>query len=219
MKTLYKKLFEVQKEIKAIVKDESNPAFKGAKYFDINTLIAEVKPTLLKHGLLLLQPVEHLEGKRTISTIVVETETGEEMKTTTYLPDVTDAQKFGAAITYFRRYALTSLLLLEAEDDDGNSGKTETPKSASQAPAAQNVAPGSWQSFIMPFGKHKGKALGDLDAFEHEYLEWLSGQEIKNPGLAQAMSARKANQTPMTNADLVPADAPVEQINLEDIPF
>jgi len=36
------------------------------------------------------------------------------------LPEAPDAQKYGSAITYFRRYALQSLFLLEAEDDDGN---------------------------------------------------------------------------------------------------
>jgi hypothetical protein len=34
------------------------------------------------------------------------------------LPELADAQKAGSAITYFRRYALQSLLALEAEDDD-----------------------------------------------------------------------------------------------------
>ena len=48
------------------------------------------------------------------------------------LPEVTDAQKAGSAITYFRRYALQSLLALEAEDDDGNtaSSKSDTREKA-----------------------------------------------------------------------------------------
>ena len=37
------------------------------------------------------------------------------------LPTDLDAQKIGGAITFYRRYSLTSLLALEAEDDDGNS--------------------------------------------------------------------------------------------------
>ena len=32
-----------------------------------------------------------------------------------------DPQKMGSAITYYRRYALQSLFLLRAEDDDANS--------------------------------------------------------------------------------------------------
>ena len=36
------------------------------------------------------------------------------------LPTITDPQKLGSAITYFRRYTLQSLLALQAVDDDGN---------------------------------------------------------------------------------------------------
>ena len=36
------------------------------------------------------------------------------------LGDITDPQKLGGAITYYRRYTLQSLLGLQAEDDDGN---------------------------------------------------------------------------------------------------
>ena len=36
------------------------------------------------------------------------------------LPEISDPQKLGSAITYFRRYTLQSLLALQAEDDDGN---------------------------------------------------------------------------------------------------
>ena len=45
------------------------------------------------------------------------------------LPPLTDPQKIGSAITYYRRYTLQSLLGIQAEDDDANkaSGK-ETKK-------------------------------------------------------------------------------------------
>ena len=36
-----------------------------------------------------------------------------------------DAQKKGSEITYYRRYTLTSLLGLQAEDDDGKRCKTK----------------------------------------------------------------------------------------------
>ena len=34
--------------------------------------------------------------------------------------NITDPQKLGSAITYFRRYTLKSLLAIAEEDDDGN---------------------------------------------------------------------------------------------------
>ena len=40
------------------------------------------------------------------------------------LPDLQDPQKMGSAITYYRRYALQSLFLLQTQDDDGEGAKT-----------------------------------------------------------------------------------------------
>ena len=46
------------------------------------------------------------------------------------LPVIADPQKLGSCITYYRRYTLSSLLGLQAEDDDANSasGVTEEQK-------------------------------------------------------------------------------------------
>ena len=124
--SIYTKLLEVQKEIGAIKKDSTNPFFKS-KYFDINSLLEQVKPVLNKHGLVVLQGLTNIEGKLALSTKIagVDKETSCEWETICPLPEVADAQKAGSAITYFRRYALQSLLALEAEDDDANvaSGK------------------------------------------------------------------------------------------------
>lgn len=123
MKELAKKLLAVQKEMKAIVKDADNPFFKS-KYFDINGLIDALKPVLNAHGVVVLQPLTVMQdGSTGLTTIVIESESGEKIEHTIPLPVITDVQKMGAAITYFRRYALTSLFLLEAEDDDGNATK------------------------------------------------------------------------------------------------
>jgi hypothetical protein len=129
MKNLHAKLFKLQTRIKAIEKDSVNPHFRN-RYFDINTLIAEIKPNLNDLRILLMQPLVVLDGKPAIKTILADADSEETLETVLYLPEVTDPQKFGAAITYFRRYALTSLLLLEAEDDDGESTKPVAPVAA-----------------------------------------------------------------------------------------
>jgi len=112
---IYKKLLEVQKEVGAISKDSKNPFFKS-KYFDINSLIQHVEPILTKHGLLLLQPIK--EGKQ--YSMIVDAETGESIESSLELPNLSDPQKLGSAVTYYRRYTLCSLLALQAEDDDAN---------------------------------------------------------------------------------------------------
>ena len=120
MKNLYTKLHAFQAEIGTIKKSEVNPFFKS-RYVDINGIIDAIKPLLDKHGLVIMQPLTNLECKPAIKTIVADIESGEAHAETMPLPENIDPQKMGSAITYFRRYALQSLLLLEAEDDDGNS--------------------------------------------------------------------------------------------------
>ena len=111
---IYKKLFQLQNEIGAISKDATNPFYKS-RYFDINFLIGQLKPLLQKHNLLLLQPIT--ENK--VASVICDFEGGS-VESSLLLPDNLDAQKLGSAITYFRRYTLTSLLALQALDDDGN---------------------------------------------------------------------------------------------------
>lgn len=127
---IYTKLLEVQKEIGAIKKDSENPFFKS-KYFDINSLLAVVKPVINKHGLVILQGLCHINGKLALETKIVEPGAKDseiaEIQVECPIPEGLDAQKTGSAITYFRRYAIQSLLALEAEDDDGGlaSGKVD----------------------------------------------------------------------------------------------
>lgn len=109
----------IQREIGAIKKDATNPYFKS-KYFDINSLLEQVKPVLNKHGVVLMQGLNHIEGKLALTTTLRDADGMGEITTTCPLPEMSDPQKAGSAITYFRRYALQSLLALEAEDDDAN---------------------------------------------------------------------------------------------------
>ena len=123
--SIYKKLFEAKKEIGKISKDSKNPFFKS-KYFDINSLLEHVEPILQKHNLLLLQPI----SSGAVSSIIydIDTESGKNyMSSSIPLPQLSDPQKLGSAVTYYRRYTLQSLLGLQAEDDDGNLASKPAP--------------------------------------------------------------------------------------------
>ena len=118
----YTKLLEVQKKLKPIIKDATNPFFKS-KYADINSVLAEVRPILTECGVVVMQPTRvSTDGRNVLMTYLVNAETGEQLgEASMLLPDIQDVQKLGAAITYLRRYELVSILALEQEDDDGNS--------------------------------------------------------------------------------------------------
>ena len=115
MKTnIYSKLYDLQNELGAISKDATNPFYKS-KYFDINSLIGQLKPLLQKHNLVLIQPITDNQ----VRSVIVDLDGGS-VESSIQLPNDLDAQKLGSAITYFRRYTLQSLLALQAIDDDGN---------------------------------------------------------------------------------------------------
>lgn len=119
------KLLLFQNKIGSIYKSQINPYFKS-KYFDINTLLEHIKPLLNEVGLLIIQPIDIFESQLILKTLVIDAEKNVTLiESKMILPMNPDPQKMGSLITYFRRYSLQSLLLLEADDDDGNQASLE----------------------------------------------------------------------------------------------
>jgi hypothetical protein len=111
------KLLQFQKAIGVIAKDSKNPHFKNT-YASLTQILSEVKPVLTTLGLVVLQPINNgkvgtiiLDGTTTIAESWID------------LPLNLQPQPLGSAITYFRRYTLSSLLALEIDDDDAQSAK------------------------------------------------------------------------------------------------
>ena len=119
---IYLQLWKAKKEIGKINKSADNPFFKS-KYADLNTILDVVEPILHKYGLVLIQPIEN--GK--VCSQVIDIETKEGIYSDIELPAISDPQKLGICISYFRRYTLQSLLSLSMQDDDGNTA-TESVK-------------------------------------------------------------------------------------------
>lgn len=132
------KILKIQSEIGVLVKTETNPFFKS-KYMDINGLLEQLLPLLEKYKLTVIQPLTNIDGKPALQTRVIDVGgDGTILCEAIILPDLQDPQKMGSAITYYRRYALQSLFLLRAEDDDAN--KTiEEPKKIDPSVAFKNA--------------------------------------------------------------------------------
>lgn len=120
-KSIYSKLLLVQNEITGIKKGSTNPFFKS-QYFDVNALIQALRPVLQSNRLVLVQPLVYREGKQLLSTQLIDVDSGEIIESTMDLPTISDPQKVGSIITYYRRYSIQSLFLLESVDDDGETG-------------------------------------------------------------------------------------------------
>lgn len=105
-----------QKNIVSVIKDSSNPFFKS-KYADLTAVIDACKDKLNAQGIAILQPIDGMN----VETILVH-ESGEWFSSSTPIvsKESNNPQSLGSAITYAKRYGLQSMVLLPAEDDDGN---------------------------------------------------------------------------------------------------
>jgi hypothetical protein len=115
---IYQKLWKAKQEIGKVTKGSNNPFFKS-KYADLNAILEATEPILLKHELIVLQPV--INGF--VCTQIIDIATGDKVESVLQLPEINDPQKLIASITYYRRGSLQSLLSLQAVDDDGNTAR------------------------------------------------------------------------------------------------
>ena len=125
MKTGTQKLLAVKKEIGTLTKNSKNPFFKS-QYLDLNAILLEVDPICQENGIILLQPL--ISG--CVYTQLIDSENGSliAQSNLTIPENITDPQKIGACITYFRRYTLKSLFGIAEQDDDGTlASKPEKP--------------------------------------------------------------------------------------------
>lgn len=128
MKELFTALTKAQAEMLAASKDSANPFFKS-KYADLNSVMGAVKPPLAKHGLAFVQRSAHLDNCACVETVIIH-ESGQEYPCGLVSVPVAkhDAQGYGSALTYARRYSLAAAFGVGAEDDDGNAAAKAAPK-------------------------------------------------------------------------------------------
>ena len=126
MKNLVASLIKFQREVPAIPKNKLNPHFKS-KYAELSVCLDVCLPVLNKHGLAVIQLMKAEDGKNKLVTMLCH-ESGEALESYVYLPDIQDAQKLTAAITYLRRASFLSAVGLVAEDDLDGNDVVEAPK-------------------------------------------------------------------------------------------
>jgi len=99
-------------------KSANNPHFK-TKYADLGAVIEAIRP-IAEHGIWYRQVLH--EGADGVTVETLYTGFGETISAgSLFMPAAKrDAQGFGSALTYARRYALVTAFGLSTEDDDGN---------------------------------------------------------------------------------------------------
>jgi len=129
MKEIATALVKAQKEMVTPKKASLNPFFKN-KYAGLNEVLEAVTTALNDNGIVVLQPMVHLDGKNFVKTVLLH-ESGEMLESFTEIiyNKQNDAQAQGSGITYARRYGLQSFVSVGADDDDGQkASQTTTPK-------------------------------------------------------------------------------------------
>jgi len=120
-KNLLKALANFQSKIKPIKKDANNPFFKST-YASLDHIQEHIKPTLIECGLVVIQR-NVFNDQLFVETKILEVESGEwESSIFPVVVTKNDAQSYGSAVSYAKRYSLSGLLNLTIQDldDDGN---------------------------------------------------------------------------------------------------
>ena len=119
-------LVKAHADIGVVLKGASNPFFKS-KYADLASVVEAVKPALLKQEIVVVQGLQDAEGGVAIETMLLHS-SGEWISSTLRLPaSKEDAQGYGSACTYGRRYGLMAICGVPADDDDGNAATATAP--------------------------------------------------------------------------------------------
>jgi hypothetical protein len=112
-------LCKAQAEMEGAKKDATNPHFK-TNYADLASVWAAIREPLTKNGLAVVQLLRSIQGGVEVETILLHS-SGQQISDVFAVPATkNDAQGYGSAATYARRYALMAMVGVAPEDDDGN---------------------------------------------------------------------------------------------------
>lgn len=162
---LTKALAKFHNTVGKISKDAKNPFFKS-NYASLSHILQEIQEPLEVAGLVISQ-FPNGDG---LTTILIHCESGEYLQATYTMPVAkqNDPQALGSAISYARRYAVSSILSLKIDDDDAE-------KATNRKPSMQEIASKSNDKPWLNKGEALDKAMdylrkgGDIKSIESKY--------------------------------------------------
>jgi hypothetical protein len=135
MKNIASAFVKAQRSFAPALKTNTNPHFRS-KYVALDGCIEAVIDALNSNGIALLQQTHECESGVMVETLFLH-ESGETMSGgKLHVPaSKHDAQGYGSALTYARRYSLMAACGIAPEDDDGNAA-TKAPRHSPVEPVA-----------------------------------------------------------------------------------
>lgn len=143
---LAKALSQVQAVLENVTKDQKGYNYK---YANLTSCLEVIKHPFLENNLAISQVISIYEGEQVLITLLIH-ESGEWIKSIFPLKHevakgMNDMQALGSAISYARRYALSSIVGIGQEDDDGATAKTNYTK---PAVAPVSIVPNDGQKLV-----------------------------------------------------------------------
>jgi len=130
-------LAKAQATIKNAVINRENPHFRS-KYADLASCFDAVRKPLGENGLIVTQTTEIREQGFVLVTMLAHA-SGQWVKSEYPLPSTGRPQELGSALTYARRYSLSAITGIAADDDDD----AEAAEAKRQTTDARHLAPPS----------------------------------------------------------------------------
>jgi hypothetical protein len=128
-------LAKAQSAMEAAKFDKTNPHFKN-KYASLAAVIDAIRKPLAENGLSYTQATEIRDGGFVLVTTLRHA-SGQWVGSEYPLPMGAKPQELGSALTYARRYSLSALVSIAADEDDDAEGARQTGQTSS-APVAKS---------------------------------------------------------------------------------
>ena len=158
MPALYAALAAAQGAFKPIeknrhvdIKPRDKPAY-SFRYADLEEILTKTRPALSANGLAMIQRVEHRQNGCFLICCLAHA-SGGTLTSEVQIPgarDLSDTKVFGATITYYRRYLVTAMLGVAADDDLDEDGQEIERVTAPQKPSAAQKPPARQEPAAYP---------------------------------------------------------------------
>ena len=168
-------LAKAQGSMRGAIKDSANPFFKS-KYADLSSVVEAIREAFAANQLSYVQRVEPSEKDEVRVGTVILHSSGEWLDCGFLALPVSkhDAQGYGSALTYARRYSLSAAVGVAPEDDDGNAAVKAAPVKAAPDPA----------------GKKKLESCASLSSLQDAWTTLSASQRLTLADIKETCKAR-----------------------------
>ena len=181
IKNIAAALCKFQQECKSPKKSAVNPHFKS-KYAPLEEIIKVATPTMAVNGLSHFQSTSS-DGESVIVTTVLMHTSGEFIESDPLrLPmGKATAQGAGSSLTYARRYSLSAILGIAAEEDDDANGASDQQAPSTNKQAASDKQLNLINKLLVDVAKatniSRDRAYETLKAKMKKDMEWYTPQD------------------------------------------